>query len=118
MKDNHPDTEPMQFKQDKPADQPQAVSGGAPHVLSAPIECLIAYHEKEAKDHVSSQWIYSNHMFAVQAYQKVLKMLAAHDQKVRAEVLKTSTEKHIHGEYVSYEDGRIFCECGFPMNGM
>jgi hypothetical protein len=23
---------------------------------------------------------------------------------------------HVHGEYVSYEDGRIFCECGFPMN--
>jgi hypothetical protein len=27
-----------------------------------------------------------------------------------------SEPQHIHGEYVSYEDGRIFCECGKPMN--
>ena len=43
--------------------------------LVAPIDCLIAYHEKEAGNHVSSQWIYSNHMMAVQAYKKVLRMI-------------------------------------------
>jgi|SRR6267142_1693854 len=102
MKDNHPDTEPMQFKQDKPADQPQAVSGGAPHVLSAPIECLIAYHEKEAKNHVSSQWIYSNHMFAVQAYKKVLTMLAAHDQKVRDDATLAEHKSHVEFESELY----------------
>lgn len=43
--------------------------------LVAPIGCLVAYHEKEAHDHVSSQWIYSNHMMAVGAYKKVLQMI-------------------------------------------
>lgn len=45
--------------------------------LRAPIESLIAYHEREAKNHVSSQWIYGNHMMAVGAYKKVLGMMDA-----------------------------------------
>ena len=44
--------------------------------LVAPIGDLIAYHEKEAKDHVSSKWIYGEHMMAVGAYKKVLRMIA------------------------------------------
>ena len=47
------------------------------NALRAPIEALIAYHEKYAKDHVSSQWIYGENMMVVQAYKKVLAMLAA-----------------------------------------
>jgi hypothetical protein len=36
---------------------------------------LIAHHEQQAKDHVSSQWIYGNHMMAVKAYKKSLEIL-------------------------------------------
>jgi hypothetical protein len=38
---------------------------------------LIAHHEQQAKDHVSSQWIYGEHMMAVKAYKKSLEILDA-----------------------------------------
>lgn len=67
----------QQIESVRPMTHQPTVGTGQRETLVAPIECLIAYHEKEAKDHVSSQWIYGNHMMAVQAYKKVLKMIAA-----------------------------------------
>ena len=59
-------------------------------MLRAPIGDLIVYHEKEAKNHISSQWIYSNHMFAVGAYKKVLRMI---DELERGAELQKAVEK-------------------------
>ena len=60
------------------------------HPLVAPIECLIAYHEKYAKNHVSSQWIYGENMMVVDAYKKVLKMI--NDLECAAAHLPTARE--------------------------